>query len=66
MKSKTKTLDAEGCVPTMPRQIVTNPIKKGKVGPRTLLGGMVPYIEDDYNNPKKLVKKELEYHRSKV
>ena len=41
-------------------------MKRGKVGPRTFLGGMSPFVEDDYNNPKKVAKKELEYHRSKV
>jgi len=29
-------------------------MKRGKVGPRTFLGGMIPYIEDDYNNARKV------------
>lgn len=41
-------------------------MKRGKVGPKTFLGGMIPYIEDNYNNAKKIAQKELEYHRSKV
>ena len=42
------------------------PPKIGKVGRRTTFGGPIPYKEDDYNYKKVLLRKELEYHRSKV
>lgn len=35
-----------------PRNLLTNPPKAGIVGKNTTFGGMVPYIEDDYNRPK--------------
>ena len=45
---------------------MTNPPKKGKVGPSTSFGGPTPHMVDDYNNPKILAHKELEYHWSKL
>ena len=39
---------------TKPKNIQTNPPKVGKVGKNTSFGGMVPYMEDDYNRPKEL------------
>ena len=35
--------DEEGNVMVAPRNIVTNPIKNGKVGKQTSLGGIIPY-----------------------
>lgn len=49
-----------------PRNFTTKPLKSGKVGPGTTFSGKIPYMEDDYNIKKKLLRKELEYHRSKV
>jgi len=37
-----------------PRNLLTNPPKAGIVGKNTTFGGMIPYMEDDYNRPKKL------------
>ena len=39
-------------------------IKVGKIGKNVTLGGIIPYIEDDYDIKKKLARKELEYHRA--
>ena len=58
--------DEEGAVITQPRNFMTNPPKKGKVGPSTSFGGPTPHMVDDYNNPKILAHKELEYHWSKL
>ena len=41
-----------------PRNFLTNPPKVGKVGKNTSFGGQVPYMEDDYNRPKKLAEAE--------
>ena len=49
-----------------PRNIVTNPIKKGKVGKQTTLGGNVPYIEDPYDIKKKIAQEERKYHEEHV
>jgi hypothetical protein len=37
-----------------PRNIQTNPPKLGKTGKNTSFAGIIPYMEDDYNIPKKL------------
>ena len=49
-----------------PRNIMTNPIKKGKIGKQVTFGGTIPYIEDDYNRPKLFAAAEREYHYSKL
>ena len=41
-----------------PRNFLTNPPKVGKVGKNTSFGGIVPYMEDDFNRPKKLAEQE--------
>lgn len=41
-----------------PRNILTNPMKRGKAGKNTLLGEKIPYIEDDYNRPKELQRRK--------
>ena len=41
-----------------PRNMLTNPPKRGVVGKNTSFGGQVPYIEDDYNRPKKMAVEE--------
>jgi hypothetical protein len=38
------------------------PIKMDKVGKNVTLGGIIAYIEDDYDTKKKLAIKELERH----
>jgi len=59
--------DEEGRVITGPRNFTTIPMKRGKVGRLTYFGGQIPYKEDDvYGNKKKIIKQEIEYHRSKV
>jgi len=47
-----------GEVMIQPRNMQTNPPKKGAVGKNTSFGGMVPYMEDDFNRPKKLAEAE--------
>lgn len=42
---------------TSPRNLLTNPPKVGNVGKNTSFGGMVPYMEDDFNRPKQLATK---------
>ena len=49
-----------------PANIKTNPIKKGQSGKQVYFGGKIPYMEDDYNRPKELAKKDIEYHKSKI
>ena len=41
-----------------PRNFLINPPKAGKVGKQTTFGGIVPYMESDYDRPKELAKKE--------
>lgn len=41
-----------------PRNILTNPMKKGKAGKFTQLGEKIPYIEDDYNRAKELQRRK--------
>jgi len=45
---------------TEPRNFLTNPPKKGKVGKGTI--EPIPYIEDPYNRKRDLEKKEREEH----
>ena len=45
-----------------PRNILTNPIKKGQIGRQVTFGGTIPYIESDYNRPKYFAQAEREYH----
>lgn len=45
--------DQDGAVIVGPRNIMTNPIKTGKVGKNTLLGAKLEYIPDDYWASKK-------------
>jgi len=46
--------DAEGAVIVGPISFITNPIKQGKVGKGTTLGGIIPYVEDEYDIKKKI------------
>ncbi len=41
-----------------PRNFLTNPPKAGIVGKKTTFAGVIPYIEDDYERPKKLATEE--------
>jgi len=54
--------DEEGVVITAPTNMKVAPIKMGKIGKNVTLGGIIPYIEDDYDAKKKLARKELERH----
>ena len=58
--------DEDGGVKTASRNFLTNPIKLGKVGKGTTLGGVIEYSSEDYNMPKKIALKEREYHESKI
>jgi len=57
---KKKFTDEEGNVMIAPKNILTNPPKRGKVGKRTLFAPQPEFIPDDYDYPKSLAKKELE------
>lgn len=56
--------DEEGNVITAPPNMKCQKIKVGKIGKNTTLGGIIPYIEDDYDIKKKLARKELAYHQA--
>ena len=58
--------DEEGTVMIAPRNIQTNPPKVGRIGRQTSFGGVVPYMEDDYNIPKELATKARIHHQSKL
>ena len=58
--------DEEGMVITAPPNVVTNGLKKGRVGKQTSFGGIIPYIADQYDRHRDIAKEELEYHRSKL
>jgi len=50
----------DGSVITGPKNFVTNPMKEGKPGTKiaTSFGGIIPYMEDDYDIKKKILAKE--------
>jgi len=48
--------DEEGAVVIQPRNFLTSPPRKGKVGKMTTFGGPTPFIKDDYDRPKDLAK----------
>jgi hypothetical protein len=60
--------DPEGGVVIGNRNFLTNPMKEGVPGTKigTSFGGIIPYMEDDYDIKKKILSKELAYHNSKV
>lgn len=41
-----------------PKNIMTNPVKRGRVGKWTSFSGQFPYMEDDFNRPKIMAKTE--------
>ena len=49
-----------------PRNIMTSPIKRGKIGKQTTLGGVIPYVSDPYDMKKKLANEERKYHEEHV
>ena len=55
--------DEEGNVMVAPRNIQTNPIKKGRVGRNTSFS-KTGYIEDEFDRPKELRLKERQHHAS--
>lgn len=69
-KAKRNYKDADEGVKIGPRNFTTMPLKRGKIGTNVHFGGnkygIVPYIEDDYNRKKALLKKEMDFHHSKV
>lgn len=38
----------------------------GKIGPGTSLGGVIEYMPEDYDIPKKLARQDREYHETKI
>jgi hypothetical protein len=48
---KKKYTDEEGNVIIAPKNILTNPPKRGKVGKRTLFAPQPEFMPDDYNYP---------------
>ena len=55
--------DEEGNVMVAPRNIQTNPPKRGRVGRNTSFS-TTGYIEDEFDRPKEFRKKELMHHTS--
>jgi hypothetical protein len=51
-----------GAVMVGPRNFLTNPMKRGKVGRATSFGGNIPYTEDDYDVKKKIAMRERKEH----
>lgn len=51
-----------GAVIIGPRNFLTNPMKRGKVGRATSFGGNIPYTEDDYDIKKKIAIRERKDH----
>ena len=49
-----RNAEENGAVIVGPRNFLTNPMKRGKVGRATSFGGIVPYAEDDYDIKKKI------------
>jgi len=47
---------------TEQRNILTSPMKKGKVGKGTFLAGNIPYKEDPFDRRREFEKKEREEH----
>ena len=58
--------DEEGAVLIGPRNVMTCPIKPGRIGKLTSFSGQIPYKEDFYDTKKLMLQKELAYHNSKV
>merc|ERR1711990_1262137 len=57
----------DGDVVIPPRNVMTSKPKAGNVSmPGASFGGMAEHVPDDYNAPKKLARKELDYHLSKL
>jgi len=57
----------DGEVITAPRNIVTSNPKVGNCTQKQAsFGGLAAHMADDYNAPKKLARKELDYHISKL
>lgn len=49
-----------------PKNILTNPMKEGKIGKNIYFDGKIDHMADDYDAAKKLAIKEREYHETKV
>ena len=57
----------DGDVITAPYNVKTNNPKQGNCAmQQASFGGMAEHMPDDYNAPKKLARKELDYHLSKL
>ena len=58
--ARTDYRDPEGGVLIGPRNFLTNPMKEGVSGTKigTSFGGIIPYMEDDYDIKKKILQKE--------
>lgn len=57
----------DGEVITEPKNFLTNPLIKGGVNNKgACFAPQVEHMPDDYNYPKKLARKELDYHLSKL
>lgn len=57
--------DEDGAVITAPRNITTNPPKKGLVGRQTSFGGIPAHLPDDYENAKAIATKEFKHAKAK-
>ena len=56
----------DGAVIVEPKNFLTSPMKKGKVGKNTFLGGIIEYKEDPFERKRELERKELEEHHKKM
>ena len=44
--------DEEGDIMLAPRNVLTNPMKRGRVGKATNFAAVIPYMENDYDRPR--------------
>lgn len=59
--------DEEGGVAIGPRNFFTMPAKSGNPQMKNAqFSALVPHMAEDYNAPKAIARKELEYHLSKL
>lgn len=58
--------DEEGAVIIGPRNFTTKPLRRGKIGVGTTFGGSIPFLGDDYDAKKKILRKEIAVHQSKL
>lgn len=58
--------DEEGAIMVAPRNVQTNPMKRGRVGKGTNFSPATPHMPDDFDRPRALALEASAYHRSKL